>query len=60
MSTSPYNNAEKGVNLSPLEQKLYFNFYEKEVFRTGDAYRQLADFFTLSGVQFRIREIWTD
>ncbi len=56
MSTSPYNNAEKGVNLSPLEQKLYFNFYEKEVFRTGDAYRQIPNKKTARQIISRLKK----
>ena len=56
MSTPPYNKAEKSVNLSPLEQNVYFNFYEKEVFRTDDVYRQISNKKTARQIISRLKK----
>ena len=40
------NNSKISVNLSPLEHKLYFGFYEKEVLRDiGKDYASQKEFF---------------
>ncbi len=50
-----YNNSKIGVNLSPLEHKLYFGFYEKEVFRNSDAYELIPNKKTARQMLFRLK-----
>ncbi|MBU4300807.1 MAG: type IV toxin-antitoxin system AbiEi family antitoxin [Nanoarchaeota archaeon] len=56
MSTSTYTNDEKSVNLSPLEHKVYFRLYEGEVFRTGDAYKIIANRKTARQILSRLKK----
>jgi len=49
------NNSKKGVNLSPLEHKLYFGFYEKEVLRNTDAYNIIPNKKTARQILFRLK-----
>ena len=55
MSTYTSNNSKKGVNLSPLEHKLYFGFYEKEVLRNTDAYNIIPNKKTARQILFRLK-----
>ena len=55
MSTYMSNNSKKGVNLSPLEHKLYFGFYEKEVLRNTDAYNIIPNKKTARQILFRLK-----
>jgi len=55
MSTYVSNNSKKSVNLSPLEHKLYFGFYEKEVLRNTDAYNIIPNKKTARQVLFRLK-----
>ncbi len=49
------NNSKTGVNLSPLEHKLYFGFYEKEVLRNSDAYKLIPNKKTARQILFRLK-----
>lgn len=55
MSTYVINNSKKSVNLSPLEHKIYFSLYEKEIFKTGDAYRIISNKKTARQTVFRLK-----
>lgn len=50
-----YNNSKISVNLSPLEHKLYFGFYEKEVFRNSNAYELIPNKKTARQILFRLK-----
>lgn len=56
MFTSVFNNSKKGVELSPLEHKIYFSFYEKEVFRSSDAYKVIPNKKTARQILFRLKK----
>ncbi len=49
------NNSKISVNLSPLEHKLYFGFYEKEVLRNSDAYELIPNKKTARQILFRLK-----
>ncbi|GFO97509.1 hypothetical protein ig2599ANME_1713 [groundwater metagenome] len=49
------NNNKISVNLSPLEHKIYFSFYEKEVFRSGETYKVTSNKKTARQVLFRLK-----
>ncbi len=55
MSTYALNNDKKHVNLSPLEHKIYFDFYDQEIFRTEDAYKIIDNKKTARQVLFRLK-----
>ncbi len=55
MFTSVFNNNKKSVELSPLEHKIYFSFYEKEVFKSSDAYKIIPNKKTARQILFRLR-----
>lgn len=43
MSILAYNADKISVNLSPLEHKVYFSFYEREVIRNEDIYKTILN-----------------
>ncbi|MGB8217987.1 MAG: hypothetical protein WCE94_11870 [Candidatus Methanoperedens sp.] len=55
MFTPVFNNDKKSVELSPLEHKIYFSFYEKEVFRSSDAYKIIPNKKTARQILFRLK-----
>ncbi len=55
MSMSPYNYNNLSVNLSPLEHKAYFSFYEREVFSSGEAYKIIPNKKTARQILFRLK-----
>lgn len=55
MFTSMFNKRKKSVELSPLEHKVYFSFYEKEVFRSSDAYGIITNKKTARQILFRLK-----
>lgn len=55
MSTHVSNNSKKSVELSPLEHKVYFNFYGKEVFRSKEAYKIIPNKKTARQILFRLK-----
>lgn len=55
MSTYMINNSKKSVNLSPLEHKIYFGFYEGEVFKISEAYKIILNKKTVRQTIFRLK-----
>ncbi len=55
MFTYMYNKSKISVNLSPLEHKVYFSFYEREVFRSGDVYKVISNKKTARQILFRLK-----
>ncbi|MBU4374279.1 MAG: hypothetical protein KJ714_07570 [Euryarchaeota archaeon] len=51
-----FNKSKKGVELSPLEHKIYFSFYEKEVFGSSDAYKIIPNKKTARQILFRLKK----
>jgi predicted transcriptional regulator of viral defense system len=54
MSILAYNADKISVNLSPLEHKVYFSFYEKEVIRNEDIYKTILNKKTARQILFRL------
>lgn len=55
MFTPLFNKGKKSVNLSPLEHNVYFSFYEREVFRSSDAYKIIPNKKTARQILFRLK-----
>lgn len=55
MFTHMSNKDKKDVNLSPLEHKVYFSFYEKEVFRSKQVYKIIPNKKTARQILFRLK-----
>lgn len=51
-----FNKSKKSVdNLSPLEHKVYFSFYGKEVFKASDTYKIIPNKNTARQILFRLK-----
>jgi len=50
-----YPNSKRGVNLSPLEHKIYFDFYDIDVFKIKDAYETISNKQTARQILFRLK-----
>lgn len=53
MSTTMYNNNK--ISASPLEQKVYFSFYEKQIFRTPEIYKIIPNKKTARQILSRLK-----
>ncbi len=53
MSTTTYNNNK--ISASPLEQKVYFSFYEKQIFGTPEIYKIIPNRKTARQILFRLK-----
>lgn len=56
MSTNTYNKSKISVDLTPLEHKAYFGLYEKDVFRSNDAYLIIPNKKTARQILSRLRK----